>query len=118
MQLRLKDLKDKHVRSSVHMFFKQPHSLPRLVSDTVKHSDGSVDIRVVAQSDLRTAFKGCVPAPRTNLHMCLSVCRSHSPWIIESCLYISKPAMKRPYSVQFWIFETPRQHSCKYVRSS
>lgn len=59
MQLRLKDLKDKFVRTKVHMFFKQPLNLPRLVTDTVNNNDGTVDVRVVAQADLRTAVKEC-----------------------------------------------------------
>ena len=59
MQLRLKDLKDKLVRTKVHQFFKQTHGLPTLVSDTVAGKDGSMDVRVLARSDLRATVKRC-----------------------------------------------------------
>jgi hypothetical protein len=73
LQLRLKNLSDKHVRTQVHMFFKQPHPLPRLVTDTVSNSDGTVDIRVVAQADLRNAVKRHATILCCSALFCLSI---------------------------------------------
>lgn len=48
---------EKAKRTELHTFFKNDLKLPKLVTDTIKHPDGSVDIRVMAQSDLKATVK-------------------------------------------------------------
>lgn len=58
LQLRLKGLRDKLVRTNVHMFFKEAHGLPALVTDTVAGTDGAMEVRVMSRGDLRATMKG------------------------------------------------------------
>eukprot|EP00892_Ulva_mutabilis_P010850 jgi/Ulvmu1/8137/UM040_0033.1 len=50
-------ISDKAKRTELHAFFRQDLDLPRLVTDTVKNSDDSVDIRVMAQDDLKASVR-------------------------------------------------------------
>lgn len=54
---------DKVKRTELHAFFRRDLSLPKLVTDTIKHDDGAVDIRVMAQTDLKASVRKCGPDP-------------------------------------------------------
>lgn len=52
---------DKAKRTELHAFFRNDLGLPKLVTDTVKNADESVDIRVMAQTDLKATVRKCAP---------------------------------------------------------